>query len=257
MDRIFNTPKKVQKESSSSSSNSQTPTSDNPALPSSSSALVENAGGNVRAAPSDQGPECRPWDRGDIMRRLATFKSMTWFAKPEVVSALNCARGGWINVDMDTIACETCGARFLLSTPSAWNQQQVEKTAAVFSLKLDKGHKLHCPWIDNVCAEKLVQFPPTTPPILVDKFKERCSALLQLSALPLISCSAFEHMRSPQFEQIIEKSLVLEYENGCADISRVEYLGDEHDVYSEKKYYQAQKLISFMWLGTTPTALHS
>lgn len=27
---------------------------------------------------------CRPWDRGDLHKRLATFKSMTWFAKPEV-----------------------------------------------------------------------------------------------------------------------------------------------------------------------------
>ena len=25
---------------------------------------------------------------------------------------------------MDTIACETCGAHFVLSTPSAWSQQQ-------------------------------------------------------------------------------------------------------------------------------------
>ncbi|KAK3024139.1 hypothetical protein RJ639_044394 [Escallonia herrerae] len=31
-------------------------------------------------------PLCRPWDRGDLLRRLATFKSMTWFAKPEVHS---------------------------------------------------------------------------------------------------------------------------------------------------------------------------
>ncbi|KAM6593698.1 hypothetical protein CsatA_001401 [Cannabis sativa] len=245
MDRIFNTPKKGQKESPSSSSDLQTPRGEKLADSPSSLALMEsNVGGNVRAGPSYQGPECRPWDRGDLMRRLATFKSMTWFAKPEVVSALNCARRGWINVDMDTVACETCGARFLLSTPSAWNQQQVEKSAAVFSLKLDKGHKLHCPWIDNVCAEKLVQFPPTPPPILVDKFKERCSALMQLSALPVISSSAFEYMRSPQLEQIIEQSLVLECENGCADMSRVEYLRDEHDVDSEKKYYQAQKLIS-------------
>lgn len=33
---------------------------------------------------SSQAPLCRPWDRGDLMRRLATFKSMTWFAKPKV-----------------------------------------------------------------------------------------------------------------------------------------------------------------------------
>lgn len=30
------------------------------------------------------GAVCRPWDRNDLFRRLATFKSMTWFAKPEV-----------------------------------------------------------------------------------------------------------------------------------------------------------------------------
>ena len=28
---------------------------------------------------------CRPWDRADLFRRLATFKSMTWFGKPEVI----------------------------------------------------------------------------------------------------------------------------------------------------------------------------
>lgn len=33
---------------------------------------------------SSQAPLCRPWDRGDLMRRLATFKSMTWFGKPKV-----------------------------------------------------------------------------------------------------------------------------------------------------------------------------
>ncbi|KAJ0890078.1 putative Zinc finger, C3HC [Helianthus annuus] len=104
-------------------------------------------------------PVCRPWDREDLLKRLATFKSMTWFAKPEVVSAVNCARRGWINVDTDTIACESCGARLFFSTPSSWAQEQVEKAASVFSLKLNSGHKLLCPWVDNACDEKLAQFP--------------------------------------------------------------------------------------------------
>ncbi|KVH89711.1 hypothetical protein Ccrd_008296, partial [Cynara cardunculus var. scolymus] len=30
-----------------------------------------------------QAPMCRPWDREDLLKRLATFKSMTWFAKLE------------------------------------------------------------------------------------------------------------------------------------------------------------------------------
>jgi hypothetical protein len=29
-------------------------------------------------------PACRPWDRGDLLRRLATYKSMSWFGKPQV-----------------------------------------------------------------------------------------------------------------------------------------------------------------------------
>ena len=33
-----------------------------------------------------ESPMCRPWDREDLLKRLATFKSMTWFAKPEVRS---------------------------------------------------------------------------------------------------------------------------------------------------------------------------
>lgn len=31
-----------------------------------------------------EAPLCRPWDRSDLLRRLATFKSMTWFGKPKV-----------------------------------------------------------------------------------------------------------------------------------------------------------------------------
>lgn len=238
MDKLFHAPK-----SSSSSSNAQILRGKKREHPSSALVLAEPKSSSNVVPTSSQSPLCRPWDRGDLMRRLATFKAMTWFAKREVINALNCARRGWINVDIDTIACEACGARFLFSTPSAWNQQQVEKLAAVFSLKLDTGHKLLCPWIDNICDETLVQFPPMPPPVLVDKFKERCSALLQLSFLPVISSSAKEHMRTPQLEKILEQSLVLHNENVSAEISRAENLGEEHDEDS-KKYYQAQKLIS-------------
>ncbi|KAG5027868.1 hypothetical protein JHK87_011382 [Glycine soja] len=188
-----------------------------------------------------QGSLCRPWDRGDFMRRLATFKSMSWFAKPKVVSAVNCASRGWINVDIDTISCEACGARLLFSTPASWNQQQVEKAALVFSLKLDNGHKLLCPWIDNACDETLARFPPATPPVLVDNFREHCFALLQLSALPRISPSAIDYMQSQStlLEDFLGQSLMLEYGNGSAENS-----GIGGRSYTAIQSFQAQKLIS-------------
>ncbi|KAL5748954.1 hypothetical protein ACOSQ2_026251 [Xanthoceras sorbifolium] len=55
--------------------------------PKSPANLVEKSQHSL--AGSSEAPLCRPWDRGDILRRLATFKSMTWFAKPKVVSAVN------------------------------------------------------------------------------------------------------------------------------------------------------------------------
>ncbi|KAL3512305.1 hypothetical protein ACH5RR_025022 [Cinchona calisaya] len=190
---------------------------------------------------SGQAPPCRPWDRDDLFRRLATFKSMTWFAKPQAVSAVNCARRGWINIDMDIISCESCGARLLFSTPSSWAQQQVEKAALVFSLKLDTGHKLLCPWVDNICDEKLAQFPPKPTTVSVEDYKKRCSALLQLSALPIISPSAIEYIRSPQLEQFLGGPSSVE-KNKSADAFR-SHINEPHSA-SSASYYQAQKLIS-------------
>ncbi|KAJ6293703.1 hypothetical protein OIU76_021880 [Salix suchowensis] len=193
---------------------------------------------------STDAPLCRPWDRGDLMRRLATYKSMTWFAKPKVVSAVNCARRGWINLDMDIIACEACGTRLLFSTPSSWSQQQVEKAALVFSLKLDNGHKLLCPWIDNTCDERLAEFPPTPPQVLVEKFRERSCALLRLLALPLISSSAIEYIRCPQLEEFLGQSPTLEFGNTSANLSQIQFLGNDCDAGFANLYYEAQKLIS-------------
>jgi len=40
---------------------------------------------SATAVSESQGHLCRPWDRADFMRRLATFKSISWFAKPMVI----------------------------------------------------------------------------------------------------------------------------------------------------------------------------
>ncbi|TYJ25390.1 hypothetical protein E1A91_A07G046800v1 [Gossypium mustelinum] len=202
---------------------------------------------------ASEAPLCRPWDRGDLLRRLSTFKSMTWFAKPKVVNAVNCARRGWVNVDMDIIACESCGARLLFSTPSSWTRQQVEKAALVFSLKLDSGHKLLCPWIDNICDERLAEFPPSVPADLVDKFRARSDSLFQLISLPVISSLAIEFMRSPQLEQFLRQPLMLDCLKGNAEFSHLERIEDGSAVDSANLYYQAQKLLSLC--GWEPRSL--
>lgn len=83
----------------------------------------------------------------------------------------------------------------------------MEKAASVFSLKLDNGHKLLCPWIENSCEETLSEFPSMTPQDLVDRHEERSEALLQLLSLPIISPSAIEYMRSSDLEEFLKRSI--------------------------------------------------
>lgn len=204
----------------------------------------------VRVPTSSMGsvPQCRPWDRSDLMRRLATFKAMTWFGKPKAVSPVNCARRGWINVEMDVICCEACGARLLFSTPSSWTLQQVEKAAAVFSLKLDNGHKLLCPWINNACDEKLALFPPTPPPALVDNYKERSAKLLQLTSLPVISTSAIDYMKCPKLEHFLSQSscppVTLKHGISLTNNARSKDLAGAYEDTTANIYHQALKIIS-------------
>ncbi|XP_044340462.1 uncharacterized protein [Triticum aestivum] len=203
-------------------------------------------------------PPCRPWDRRDLVRRLSSFKAMTWFAKPKVVSPVNCARRGWTNVEPDIITCEACGARLLFSSPSSWTPQQVEKAASVFSLKLDTGHKLLCPWIDNICDESLALFPPTPPPVLVENYYECFSSLLRLSSLPRISPSSLDIMRkwSPQLEQFLlepfSSSVVLK---GGFMLTEDSTIRDLDGTFQDAGiYYQALKIISLC--GWEPRLLH-
>lgn len=261
MDKLFQPPKSTPSSSSNGSGVEELRRGTKRSNPESALALVEprvvdryhHHSLHSASAGLSEAPLCRPWDRGDLMRRVATFKSMTWFAKPKVVSAVNCARRGWINVDTDTIACESCGARILFSTPSSWTQQQVEKAALVFSLKLDNGHKLLCPWIDNICDETLAQFPPMPPPVLVEKFRERSSALIQLLALPVISPSAIEYMRSTQLEEFLKWFPILECGNEAAKGSETDSLRNQCQDNSVNLYYQAEKLISLC--GWEPRSL--
>lgn len=211
------------------------------------------SGSNLKSAStstSSPAPMCRPWDRRDLVRRLATFKSMTWFGKPKVVGPVNCARRGWVNVDVDLIACEACGTRLSFSTPPTWTKQQVENAATLFSTKLDDGHKSRCPWKGNECEEALAHFPPTPAPALVESYRDRCDALFQLPTLPVVSSSAIEQMkisRGTQIDRLLAQppplptSLLSRYGGKRSDI---EIMSNESTQTAANLYYQAQRIIS-------------
>lgn len=153
---------------------------------------------------------CRPWERGDLLRRLATFDPSNWFAKPKGASSLACARRGWVSVGNGKIECELCGLCLTFTESASQKIDEVDPAAEVFAEKLDSCHKPTCPWKGNCCADSLVQFPPTPVSALIGSYKDRCDGLLQFPCLPVIASSAMESMRlsrSGQIERILSHSL--------------------------------------------------
>ncbi|KAF5752722.1 hypothetical protein HS088_TW01G00638 [Tripterygium wilfordii] len=193
------------------------------------------------AALGSSGPSCRPWERGDLLRRLSTFKPLNWFGKPKVASSYACAQRGWVNVDADKIACESCGAHLSFVLLPSWTLAEVENASEAFAKQLDEGHKVTCPWRGNSCPESLVQFPPTPQSALIGGYKDRCDGLLQFQCLPIIAASAIEQMRvfrDSQMEHFL--SQIGEVDFKTDGISEVETSRDGPFYI----YLCAQKLIS-------------
>ncbi|PKI47668.1 uncharacterized protein LOC116192523 isoform X1 [Punica granatum] len=207
-----------------------------PPRPSTSTNAASSTVGSFQAS-------CRPWERGDLLRRLATFSPSNWFAKPKRASSLACARRGWINVDWDKIECESCGAslRYNSKAPS-----EADAADEDFAELLDGGHRVGCPWRENSCPESLVQFPPAPLSALIGGYKDRCDGLLQFSVLPVVSAVVVEQMqvsRGPQIERLLSNSQT--YVTGELGF-KAEYVAGVEPLWDESltAYFRAQKLIS-------------
>ncbi|MQL81702.1 hypothetical protein Taro_014168, partial [Colocasia esculenta] len=191
-------------------------------------------------------PSCRPWERGDLLRRLATFKPTNWSAKPKGAGSLACARRGWMNIDIDKIECEICGTQLSFTTSASWSPEEADNAGETFAEKLDASHKVTCPWRGNCCADSLVQFPPTPPAALIGGYKDRCDGLLQFPCLPVIASSAVDKMRQSRGTQI-DRFLSQSFTSSIGELGfkvdnapGIEFLRED----ALSVYYQAQKLIS-------------
>ncbi|XP_019463734.1 PREDICTED: uncharacterized protein LOC109362415 isoform X1 [Lupinus angustifolius] len=198
--------------------------------------LSTSAGGSAFGSSRSS---CRPWERGDLLRRLATFIPLNWLGKPQVISSLACAQKGWVNTGADKIACESCGACLNFTSLSSWTLTEAQNASESFARQLDSGHKVSCPWRGNSCPESLVQFPPTLQSALIGGYKDRCDGLLQFHYLPVVATSAIELMsvsRGPQIERLLSQSQNLM----SGEVDLLESSQDE--AYS--LFYRAQTLIS-------------
>ncbi|CAL4927699.1 unnamed protein product [Urochloa decumbens] len=191
----------------------------------------------------DSAPSCRPWERGDLLRRLATFKPSTWASKPKAASSLACAQRGWVNIDLDKIECESCGTHLMFNALMSWSPVEVANAGEAFAEQLDVAHQNSCPWRGNSCADSLVQLP-LTQSALIGGFKDRCDGLLQFTSLPVIAPYAIENMRmtrSAQIDHLLSQSIT--FLSGVLGCKAESTAGVDIRQDSSCSYSQAQKLI--------------
>ncbi|KAK2384043.1 hypothetical protein P8452_39017 [Trifolium repens] len=188
---------------------------------------------------------CRPWERGDLLRRLASFAPLNWLGRPQIINSLACAQKGWTNIGEDKIACESCGACLSFTSLLSWTIAEAQDASESFARQLDSGHKANCPWKGNSCPESLVQFPPTSLSALIGGYKDRCDGLLQFHFLPVVAISAIDLMRvsrGPQIERFLSQA-----QNFMSGIDfKPEHISELESSQDEAycSFTRAQKLIS-------------
>ena len=136
--------------------------------------------------------EARPSDRRDYLRRVATFRPAVWFAKPEGLKPVDCARRGWTCVGVDALQCESCEAKLLFAVPPTASNDDAEKLARLTAPQLDENHAPSCGWRGAACPLSVARFPRVPDETLREEFRSRRDALLRLEHVPEVCSIAIE-----------------------------------------------------------------
>ncbi|KAG0028426.1 hypothetical protein BGZ82_008434 [Podila clonocystis] len=155
-----------------------------------------------------------PWSREQFDERLQTFKPSTWFDKPKLVNAVECAKRGWINTSDDRLeCCGGCGGVVIVkidqdlevegSTRAEDGQSgrdsvqdldddytpefDIEVLGPKFHAMLTDNHVKNCPWKTHPCDDSIYKFPVVSQSRACQELAERAKQLQTMSDSPLIA----------------------------------------------------------------------
>lgn len=153
----------------------------------------EKAGGAGAAAGIAE-PGYEPWSRAALLRRMQTFKAITWFAKPAALSAAQCALRGWRNTGPDLLACDFCSSQLCCRLPSAPQLDSMKAAVAKYVQLLVEAHEETCPWRQRACDASLLAQPADAPAQMQSVYSHSLQQLQQLDALPAIGGAALAQL---------------------------------------------------------------
>ncbi|CAG8559371.1 2734_t:CDS:2 [Paraglomus occultum] len=133
----------------------------------------------------------RPLDRDNFLKR------------PNCLSPLECAKYGWINTDQDVLECKYCGSKLMVRLPKPETvigrnpsyYTQIEQMENQFVSQLSSAHIVGCPWRDQPCDDSIYKFPISHPSEVLEDFRKRATALLELGdKLPVVDVDFSEEL---------------------------------------------------------------
>eukprot|EP00981_Chlorochromonas_danica_P005929 scaffold1236_cov170-Ochromonas_danica.AAC.20 len=167
-----------------------------------------NTSGNIGKSGSEE--RHRPWSQEDFLQRLRSFHAAVslWFAKPDYLSPLRCARFGWRCAGRDRLHCLLChatvtvpGATTGANTTSNTPLQEEEGKEAVATSSADhssdssrrrsggggreegswlsQSHSAGCPWQSEPCPSSFLSIPHPLPHLLLLSLSQRLLDFLQ------------------------------------------------------------------------------
>lgn len=76
-------------------------------------------------------PNFAPWDRGQFLERLQTFRQVDkWMGKPEKINEVQWAKRGWSCVGKDRVGCVGgCGKEVVVKLEEDWKEQEEDECA--------------------------------------------------------------------------------------------------------------------------------
>ncbi|KAI9663598.1 MAG: hypothetical protein M1829_006057, partial [Trizodia sp. TS-e1964] len=151
-------------------------------------------------------PNYAPWDRGQFLGRLSTFRQVDkWSAKPALVNEVQWARRGWSCVGKERVRCVGgCDKEVFVKLEKSikgiekpqsdeeavksdaeaedWDKtvgaEIVEKYAAMITTE----HDINCPWQTRGCDDTIYRLPLSDASISVPALQTRYKSLLQISS---------------------------------------------------------------------------
>ncbi|KAG2519510.1 hypothetical protein JM18_005767 [Phytophthora kernoviae] len=148
---------------------------ENPLLFASPSEIAaQSCVGKLQTAGSDTSPAtCRPWDHPAFLARVSSFSIGSWFAKPDPISAFECARHGWRNSAPDQLQCTCCKQFLCFKIDDKLSESGALVVANTFAKQLVTGHTKLCPWRDNPSPKAFTTLPIATKRQVYELFVSR------------------------------------------------------------------------------------